>query len=368
MKVVVIGGGVAGLAIGWRLSQAGASVTVLERDLAGRGATWASAGMISCAGETAGEAGAWTAFARASRSLWPGFAREIEEASGVDIAYRTGGALLVATDAAQARDLRTRAERLAAMGERCRWLGADEAHAEEPMLAAGIAGALRDDDDAHVDNRALGDALAAAATKAGAILREHCAVHSVRVERGKARGVIADCGAVDGDAVVLAAGAWSSAIGGGAAQPVRPVKGQMIALAPPAGARRPRRVIWGQGIYLIPRKDRVRVGATMEEAGFDTAISKAACEKLHADAAALLPGLSDWSIAECWAGLRPAAPDGLPLLGPAAIANLFVASGQFRNGILFAPAVADALSRLVLGVSPSLVLDAFDPRRFSPES
>jgi glycine oxidase len=167
------------------------------------------------------------------------------------------------------------------------------------------------------------------------------------------------------DAFVLAMGAWSSRIEGlppGAVPHIAPVKGEIAVLAPPPGVALPNHVVWGNGVYLVPRGRRLIVGATMEEAGFDTSMTQAALRWLYRQSTGLMPSLKDWRLAEHWAGLRPASPDGLPLLGPAAVDGLYVASGQFRNGILFAPAVAEVLSRLILERTP--VDPAFDPRRF----
>jgi glycine oxidase len=121
-------------------------------------------------------------------------------------------------------------------------------------------------------------------------------------------------------------------------------------------------VIWGNGIYAVPRGDRLIVGATMDEAGFDTHLTRAARDRLRRQAQALMPGLGAWTLADQWAGLRPKSPDGLPLLGPSGTQGLFVAGGQFRNGILFAPAIAAHMRDLVLG--RAAVIAAFDPRRF----
>jgi glycine oxidase len=161
------------------------------------------------------------------------------------------------------------------------------------------------------------------------------------------------------DAFVIAAGAWAGQLD----IPVVPVKGEMIALSPPAGAVLPGPMIWNNDVYLVPRPDRLLVGATMQEAGFDTSLSAEARDSLRARAERLIPSLRQWTLAEHWAGLRPKSPDGLPLLGSAASRNLFVAGGQFRNGILFAPAIAQSMTDLVLGKGQ--VIAAFDPRRFA---
>ena len=162
------------------------------------------------------------------------------------------------------------------------------------------------------------------------------------------------------DAYLLAAGAWSGFLED---IPVTPVKGEMIALAAPQGFAPP--VIWGNGVYMVPREGRLLVGATVQEAGFDTALTDAARDHLRARAAALIPACRDWPLAEQWAGLRPKSPDGLPLLGPSRLSNLFVAGGQYRNGILFAPAIADRMAKLMQGRGG--VIPDFDPRRFAKE-
>ncbi|HEY4941984.1 MAG TPA: glycine oxidase ThiO [Rhizomicrobium sp.] len=357
MKVVIVGAGVAGLAIGWRLKQAGADVTVLERAQPGRGATWAAAGMIAVAGEMGAAQTPEAEFGQHSSLLWPSFARELEVASDLPIGYRRSGALMVARTAAEAAafDSWSGVERL----------GAAQALAKEPMLAGDIAAALWAPDEAQVDSRALGAALAKAFEGCGGKLQRNEAAVRFEVRRGRAVAVASPFQRYEADAFVLAAGAWSGEIGGlppEALPPVRPVKGEMIAVAPPAGAAMPRHVVWGNEVYLVPRNDRLLIGATVAEAGFDSSVTDAAAGWLSSRAIVLMPALAKWDIVERWAGLRPGSPDGLPLLGRTAVAGLFAATGQYRNGILFAPAVAENMSRLVM--EHAAEIPAFDPRRF----
>jgi glycine oxidase len=136
----------------------------------------------------------------------------------------------------------------------------------------------------------------------------------------------------------------------------------MIALAPPAGMSPPGPCIWADGVYAVPRGRLLLLGATVEEAGFDTGLTAGAASRLRASAEAAMPSLRDWTLMDHWAGLRPRAPDGLPLLGPTAVEGLFVAGGQYRNGILFAPAIARMMGDLILGQGKAIA--AFDPRRF----
>ncbi|MDB5735072.1 MAG: hypothetical protein JWP16_1062 [Alphaproteobacteria bacterium] len=344
MKVVIIGAGVAGLAIGWRLLQADCSVIILDRAQPGRGATSAAAGMLAVTAEMEDAPEAERRLALASDVLWPSFAAELEQASGQSIGYRRDGALMLAADAAELEALRPRGTVLDSAG----------VAALAPMLA-NPAGALWTADEGHVDNRALGAALAVAVLKAGGkILPGEAAV------RMDGHTVLTPYGGYTADAVLLAAGAWSGLL---AKVPVIPVKGEIIALAPPPGAVLPKPMIWGNGVYLVPRGDRLLVGATVQDAGFDTNITDAARRHLRSRAESLIPSLQDWTVAEQWAGLRPKSPDGLPLLGPGPLPDLFVASGQYRNGILFAPAIARMMADMIMG--QGAVIPEFDPRRFA---
>jgi glycine oxidase len=358
MRIVIIGAGVAGLGIGWRLRQKGAEVTVLERAQPAQAATWASAGMLAVAGELGDADTEEAKFARHSRGLWSAFAAELEEASGLAIDYRENGALITALSADEAGALQS--------GTGLKRLSPEETRALEPMLTADIRGALFAPGEAQVNTRLLGEALARAFVRAGGTLSPNEAVIRIESEAGSARSARTPFGRYEADAFILAAGAWSADIEGlprDAVPPVSPVKGQMIALAPPKGAALPARVVWGAGVYLVPRGPQLLVGATSEDAGFDTGVTREAADWLAGQACTLMPPLASWSIADHWAGLRPGSPDGLPMLGPSALDRLYVATGQFRNGILYAPAVAELLARLVLAPAPEKL--AFDPRRFS---
>jgi glycine/D-amino acid oxidase-like deaminating enzyme len=144
--------------------------------------------------------------------------------------------------------------------------------------------------------------------------------------------------------------------------PIVPVKGEVIALTPPAGAALPGPVVWGEHVYCVPRHGHLLVGATVQEAGFDTSPTAAGRDHLRGCAEKLMPSLKGWILSDHWAGLRPKSPDGLPLLGQTATAGLYVAGGQYRNGILFTPAIAGEMAALILG--KGAVVPAFDPRRF----
>ena len=342
MKVLIVGAGVAGLGIGWRLAQAGVQVTILERSEPASGATFAAAGMLAATAEMAGAPEPEIVLAGHARALWPDFAAELEKASAVPVGYRQNGALLVEPS------------RPAVLPSKTIWLDPAAARSRAPLLGE-IAGAIWAPEEAQADSRALGRALTVAFALAGGEMITGVTVTAVAGGEAVTAG-----GCHRADAVILAAGAWSGLVAD--AVPVTPVKGEMILLTPSPGAVPPEPVVWGEGVYLVPRGEALMVGATVEDAGFDTAVTTRARDTLRAGAEKLMPSLRDWTPTDQWAGLRPRSPDGLPLLGPLAD-GLFVAGGQYRNGILFAPVIADHMRDLVLGLSP--VNPAFDPRRFA---
>jgi len=355
MKVVIIGGGVAGLGVGLRLVQAGAEVTVLERAQPGGGATSAAAGMIAVTAELLDAHAAEIKFARYSNALWPDFAAEVEALSRRKVGFSRKGAMILAADAAGlARLSRKATEPGLSM------LDAGQVRALAPLVTGPQVGALWSPAEAVVDAKALGVALALAFEKVGGKLVTNEAV--VRIERKGGRACLAHTpfGLYDADVFLLAAGAWSGLLESDIA-PITPVKGEMITLEPSPGAALPEQVIWGHGVYVVPRGRYLLVGATVEMVGFDTQPTEEAARRLRAGVEALLPVTKSWRTADHWAGLRPRAPDGLPLLGPTRVDGLWLAGGQFRNGILFAPAIAQGLADQLLGKANPI--PAFDPRR-----
>lgn len=360
MKVLIAGGGIAGLAIAWRLSCQGVTVEVVERGICGRGASWAAAGMLAPGGELAGETDDLAKIAHESRALWPRFAAEIERAAGCAVGFRETGSLLIAETEQQAKALRARAN---GSGE---WLPPRDLLRREPLLSPNLFGAIYFPADAQVDNRAICEALHTALRAKGVIIRENCEARSILIAEGEAKALLTDCGTMEADSFVLTCGAWMDLISvpGFDLPPVRPVKGQMMAYVPPAGINLPDTLLWADEVYLVPRSGRLLVGATIEDAGFDASVEVQACAKLRHAAERVIPSLPGWRLAEVWAGLRPHTPDDAPVLGATSLSRLYVAGGQFRNGILFAPAIADRMAAIVQGRKTELAA-AFDPLRFT---
>jgi glycine oxidase len=368
-KTVIIGAGVVGLSIAWRLAQAGCSVTLYDRAKAGRGASWAAAGMLAAAVETEPGEEKLLALTLESQKLWPRFAREIEAASGISIGYRDEGTIVIALTRDDAEQLRFSYEFQRSLGLEIVWLSGVEARRHEPHLRPGISGAVLSPRDHQVDNRLLGSALAEAARRAGAVLYEHCPVREIELSGGRARGVVTDRGSDPADIVILAAGAWSREIGGVPASylpPVRPIKGQMLALSMDPATPLLHHVIWLPRGYLVPRLDgRLIVGATVEERGFDDRLTAGGLLALIEGAWRAVPAIEELPVAETWVGFRPGSRDDAPMLGPSGIDRFVIATGHHRNGILLTPITAEAISAYVLTGRLPEVVTPFAADRFA---
>ena len=346
--VAVIGAGVQGCAVALRLAQAGRRVLVLERAVPGAEASSAAAGILS-PGMEAAEAGPFYDLCAASLARYGAFAQELERITGISVGYRPGGTLNVAFDDARARELPARRNQLHSRGVAVDLLEGSEARKLEPAIAERARAALFFADEASVDPRPLARALYLAAHRLGV---SFLAGQVLRIWRqaGRAAGVEHERGRIEADAIVLAAGAWSAAVEGSGlpSGAVRPVRGQMAML----DTRPPllQRVVFSDKGYLVPRADgRVLCGSTMEEVGFERAVTAAGLSSVLALGIEIAPALGSAPVIETWCNFRPASPDGWPVLGAAKIANLYYATGHTRNGILLCPVTADAVAAAILG-------------------
>jgi glycine oxidase len=420
VDLAIIGGGIVGLSVAWRARAGGLSVTVLERDVIGGGATHVAAGMLAPVAELEfGEAGrGLLELGLSSAGMWPAFAAELERASGIEVGFRRTGTLMVARDEDEARELERQLAFRESLGLRAMRMRPSRAREHEQALAPTVRLALHAPDDHSVDPRGVVRALRHACEQVGVQLREHTAalgveldstetrVVGVRISRDPRDGALAadpeGRDAANGDFlgeggafeliharnVVVAAGAWSGGLPGlpaGSGVPVRPVKGQIMRLCDPAGPGLLEGVLRFEGGYLVPRGDgRYVLGATVEERGFEPDPTAGGIYELLRDAHELVPGVSELHIEEIGVGYRPGTPDNTPVIGAGALEGLTWATGHHRNGILLAPLTADLVmaslaERDVVAASPhSAAVDAHalkqllaisDPRRFaSPAS
>jgi glycine oxidase len=372
--VLVVGGGVIGLAVAWRARQAGMSVVVLERDAVGRATSRVAAGMLAPVAEVEfGQAGRRSLeLGLRSAAMWRAFATELEASSGVSVGLLRTGTLLAARDEDDARELERQLEFRRSLGLTVRRLLASEARELEPALAPTVRLALEAPEDHSVDPRLVVVALERACDAAGVQIRADSTVSGVELDaaRGRLTGVVLANGeSVRGGQIVLAAGPWSGQIEGlplVAGVPVRPVKGQILRLRDPAGAGLLARVLRFRGGYLVPRGDgRYVLGATVEERGFELAPTAGGVYGLLRDAHELVPNITELQIEELSVGLRPGTPDNVPAIGRGEAEGLIWATGHYRNGILLAPLTAELVLGVLAGGEADPLLSVCSPRRFA---
>ncbi|RBY76451.1 glycine oxidase ThiO [Geodermatophilus sp. TF02-6] len=367
--VAVAGGGLIGLAVAWRAAQRGLAVTVVD-DSPGAGASVAAAGMLAPVTEAGYREEALLRLGLASLQRWPAFAEELQRATGADVGLRTAGTLVVGFDEDDVRELAALHAFQAELGLDAERLTPRAARRREPSLTPRVRGGLLVAGDSSVDGRALHAALLVAARDAGVrLVRQRAA--ALLTDGDRAAGLrLADGGAVAAGAVVLALGAHSAGLPGVPPLPVRPVKGQVLRLAGAAGllAGTVRALVRGRPVYLVPYGgDRLVVGATVEDRGFDPTVTAGGVHDLLHDAIDVVPGVSELELVETLARWRPGTPDNAPLLGPSALPGLVLATGHHRNGVLLAPVTAEVVADLLAtGTLPELAAP-FTPARFERE-
>ncbi len=363
--VIVVGAGVIGCSIAYNLAKAGARVVVLDRGSVGGQASGAAAGLLAPLSEAVGP-GPFLELGLESLRLFAPLAEELRERTGMDVGYRPSGLLRVALDEEESRTLRRRRAWQDAAGVRLTWLDPERAREAEPALTRELLGALYYPSEHQVSGPALVRALTSAARDLGCTFREGVNVDALETERNRVLGVRAAADTMPAGEVVIANGAWAAAWSDvlQVHLPIRPVRGQMIALRTVAAPLR--QILYTHDGYMVSKPEGLTyVGATVEEAGYDAQPTAAGVAKLLALVPRLTPGLRDAIFSHAWAGLRPATPDGLPLLGRLpGWQGVVIAGGHFRNGVLLAPITGVLIADLVRRGRPRLPLEAFDPARF----
>jgi len=366
-NVAVIGGGIIGLSVAWQLARRGRPVTVFDRDEAGKGASWAAAGMLAPVSEFGFENEDFLDFGQRSMEVFPRFLDELAADGGGTVSMDTKGTIVVGfhrDDTERIRRIyRFRQDR----GLPVKWMTGSEARELEPLLSPKAASAMWIPEDHQIDNRALVDALKSALVKSGGRLVEGTPVTSIRNESGRCTGVVTGEGEHPAGTTVLAAGCWSGGIAGipdELAPKVRPVKGQIVSLRTDDTFGFVR-VIRAPDAYILPKDDgRILIGATEEEMGFDTTPTAGPVMRLIERAWEAVPSIYDLPIEEIGAGLRPGTRDHEPLIGDSGMDGLLFATGHYRHGILLAPVTAYALSEMILeGKTPDYA-SPFSPARF----
>ena len=366
--VAIVGAGVIGCACAFELASAGARVSVFDVRRVGLGASQASAGVLAPFIE-GHDSGPLLELGRRSLDLYDGFVRRVTESSGLTFQYTRTGTLEVALDRAEADRLQQTAATMAGKKVEAAWLTGDALRKKEPLVTDAAHGALWIATHGMVGVPDFTDAMASAAMRAGATFALDTQV--ISIDKGPAGQVSVETenGRSLADRVILAAGTWAGQVrvAGVTPLPVKPVRGQLLHLSWPT-AQPLRHVLWSSRGYLVPwLNGRVLVGATVEDAGYDERATAAGVSGLLGAGCELVPQLWQASFTEVRVGLRPASPDGLPVVGAsAAVPGLFYAAGHYRNGVLLAPLTAAIVKDLVLGRSDDPALPVLSPQRFGP--
>jgi glycine oxidase len=362
--VVIIGGGVIGLSIARALARRGCTNTVvLERAHPGSEASSAAAGMLAPQVE-ADEVDDFFRLASASRDLYPAFAASLLEESGIDVELDQTGTLYLAFSADDEHEIERRYAWQSRVGLAIEKLTAAEARLLEPCIATNVRSALRFPADIQVENRRLIGALVAASEQNHFAILNGTAVQSIDVRQGKVKAIETSRGTIATNVAVLAGGAWSSAVKGVPEIPIEPVRGQMLCFK--AQSVVARHVIFGPRGYIVPRLDfRLLAGSTSERSGFDRMTTETGLRTIRSNATEISPSITALPLLDSWAGLRPRAPDNLPVLGPCdEINGLVYATGHYRNGILLAPITGELIASVIVDNVRPLLLSAFTADRF----
>jgi len=371
--IVIVGGGIIGLSVGWYLACRGERTVVYDRAEAGRAATWASAGMLAPNLEAEPGEEKLLPLLLESRRMWEDFARTLEETSSITVNYRREGTLLIALTWDDVERLRFQLGFQKSLGLDVELIDGEKVLEMEPNINRNVMAALYSRSDHQVDNRRVVQALKVAYLRSGGVLKEWVTVNRIVIEGGEVSGVFTENGFERAEYVVLAAGAWVRELDGIPEMlrpPVRPVKGQMISLKTNPGNILVRHVIWGPmrnwgPVYIVPRLDgRLILGTTVEEMGFDTSVTAGGLMNILRGCWEILPSIVDLPVDEVWAGLRPGSRDDAPILGPTPVKGLIMATGHYRNGILLAPITAEAITRYILSGELPEIAKPFTIERF----
>src|SRR5580700_6145858 len=364
---VIAGGGLIGGSIALELARAGLRIGLFDRQEPGQEASWAGAGILSPAPESAAMI-SLVPVAKASMAIYPEFVRMVEESSGQSVGYRPKGTLqaIFAPDARE--ELSTVIALHHGLGLKAEPLRAEDARELESALSEDLEAAVLRPEEASVDNRALTQAVLEAARRSGVQFFPANGAKAIRREGDRCAGLHLRNENIEAQWTVIAAGCFSANIEGVAPYaPVRPAKGQMVALR--ADDLKIERVLWSENIYLVPRNDgRILAGATVEYTGFEKGLTAGGLQKILSGAIELSPGLAAARVEETWAGHRPDSPDHPPILGPADLDGLLIATGHFRGGILLTPITARLVREWITLQNVSVDWERFSPMRFQTAS
>lgn len=360
MKGIIIGGGIIGLSIARQLYKLGYDITIIEKSILGRGASWAAGGMLAPLAE--GLTGDFLDFCVKSRDMYKSFVEDIEKETGDNVGFWECGIIFPVFNEIEKELIQKRVDYFNKLGHSAVWLDRKDIEEKGYLIGKDILGGAFFPDDKQVDNRRLITALIKAVKKTNMEIRQFETVKFIKEKDGVFKSVITDKGEIEGDFCILAAGAWSGEI-----EPVKvfPKKGQMFSFKT-RKKEEIKNIFYSKRAYIIPRKDTnlVVVGATEENVFFKEGITVAGLAILIKGLLNTFPNTKDYEIVETWYGFRPATPDGLPILGKSDIKNLYYATGHYRNGILLAPITVKLIVDLIHKKEENPYLKIFSFDRF----
>lgn len=366
--VAIVGGGLIGLACAWRLAGRGLSVVVIERESVGAGASLAATGMLAPAAEHEPGSDPLLPLALDSLHRWPGFRDDLEAASGLSLDYRADGTLVLAIGRDEVERLRFRYDLQRRSGLDATWLNGGEVRRLEPGLRPSVTAGVQCPLDHQVDPRLVMAALVKACEAAGVAIVEGVAATGLDWTGGRVTGVETASGSIVADTVILAAGAWSGEGGllpDRLALPVRPLKGQALALRTTKQTGTLSRMVWTEQIHMAPKSDgQLIVGATVEDCGFRPGVTAGGLYALLEGARRVLPGIEEMEVEAVWSGYRPTSDDDAPIIDTLA-PGLVAATGHHRNGYLLAPVTADSVAEWVATGEMPAVARSFGLSRFA---
>ena len=368
--VLIIGGGIIGLSIAWRLIGIGKKVVVVDKRNLGKEASWAAAGMLSGRLDLKPSEKQLLPIFEKSHHAWPKFAKELENKSGKRIGYRKEGTLMIACDINEEQKLKNNYNFLKNNNINVSWLSGNKIREKEPYVSNNVLSGFFSPEDHHVNNRYILDALITILkkNKNNCIFKENTEVEEIITNKDQVIGVKTRNETIKTKEIIICSGAWTNKIKNIEIKevPIRPVKGQMVCLKMPKNTSLLKHILWRENVYLVPRDNSdLIIGATEEEMGFDKSLTAGGIYNLLKIAREVLPAIENLSIVESWAGLRPATRDEAPIIGPSKkIKGLIYATGHHRNGILLAPLTSNVIKNYYLNGKIENDFNNLRPGRF----
>ncbi len=340
MKIAIVGGGLIGITIAWRLLKAGHKVVIFEKGILGKQASYAAAGMLAPQIEAEAGEEALTKLLLEAKSRWPSFIEELKENGITNIGYRDEGTFLIAANNDELAQLKRQYAYHQRFNIQTEWLSSYQLRKKLPRVSRQVAAGIFSKTDHQVDNRLLLQQLIEKVVTLGAEIKEETLVDFSTESKIKQFSS-------NFDKVIVTTGAWP--LLPELATKIRPIKGQMLAVQTNPQQPLTEYVLWGSRIYLVPRQDgRLLIGATIEEQGFDTTITAGGLRQLLNDAVTLLPDIDEYPVIETWSGLRPGSPDDAPIWQYSLeYPNIILAMGHYRNGVLLAPMAGEEILKLL---------------------